>query len=352
MTLAITGIVGACTSTPPSGGRPPATQLPVGASSHSASSHSASYHGAPGSTAAARPDATRQQRILHASLEPWHLRQAVSREVVLADAGRLDIIGGLQRNDITTATVTTVNPADGASVAAPALARASHDAGGALLGGHAVVLGGGSAASADWIQQRNPAGTWRVIGALPAPRSDLTAATAGGTGYALGGYDGTRLDAGVVRIAQGGVHGVRATVIGRLSVPVRYPATAAVGNTLWVIGGRTHSGPTTVIQRFDIATGRASVTGHLHRPVEGASAVVLGREIYVCGGVVDGAPTAQVLRLDPSTGRIAPAGRLPARVSYAGAAVLGGSGYLVGGETPAISATVMRLQLAPPAGKR
>lgn len=204
-----------------------------------------------------------------------------------------------------------------------------------------MVFGGGSASSENWIQRREATGRWRVVGQLPTIRSDLAAVPIDGRAYLLGGYDGTRFSSSVLRVAADG----RATRVGRLPVPVRYAAVGAVGHDIWVVGGLARSGPTDVLQRFDVVTDQGAVVGRLPAPVQGAVAVVLGGRVYVCGGVVHGAPAAQVIRIDPATGRAARAGRLPGPVSYAGAAVVGGSAYVVGGETPAPSANVLRLRL-------
>jgi hypothetical protein len=282
-----------------------------------------------------------RQPVLRASLERWHLHRAVSREVVVPDGDRIAIIGGLGPDDVTTSRVTVLDIADGTSVAARPLARASHDAGGAVIAGRAMVFGGGSATSEDWIQQRTATGAWSVTGRLPTARSDLAAVTIGRSAYVLGGYDGAGRESSVLRVSRR----AKVQVVGHLRVPVRYAAVAAVGSDIWVVGGLARSGPTGVIQRFDVATGHAAVVGRLRRPLAGASAVVLGGQVYVCGGVVGKSPVAQVLRLEPSTGLVTRAGRLPAPVSYAGATELGGAAYVVGGETPSISAGVMRLRV-------
>jgi hypothetical protein len=332
MTVGAGCLLVGCTSAAVSGGRPPASPHTAGAPARAASRSAA--------TGASRPSAATRP-VLRASLEPWQLPRAVSREVVLPAGSRLDILGGLRSQDSTTSEVTVVDSA-GRSAAARPLARASHDAAGVIVAGRAMVFGGGSAASQSWIQERTASGAWDVVGHLPTVRSDLAAVTVRGRAYVLGGYDGTRLSSSVLRVSSTG----RAAVVGRLPVPVRYAAVARVGNEIWVVGGLARSGPTAVVQRFDVATARGSVVGRLRRPVQGAVAVVLGGRLFVCGGVVHGSPTAQVFRVDPSTGRVARAGRLPGPVSYAGVTELGGAAYLVGGETPAPSARVMRLRLA------
>src|SRR5207344_2978694 len=113
-----------------------------------------------------------------------------------------------------------------------------------------------------------------------------------------------------------------------LSVPVRYPAVAPVGQTIYVFGGETTDGrPTDAIQEIDTSSGRVSLAGHLPHRLAHASAVSLGGRIYVLGGTDAKGPTTEVLGFDPSTGRASPAGRLPTPVTNGAAAALGGTGY-------------------------
>lgn len=324
MVLACAAALAACSSNPP----PSAHSQP--ASSTTLVSPAAGHR---------RP--TSRTLVLRASLAGWHLAQPVSREVVLADGDRLDVVGGLAATGATTSGVTSIDPDTGRWHPSQVLSRATHDAGGALVGGHELVFGGGSASSQRWIQRRSPGGRWSLVGDLPTPRSDLSAVAVADSAYLVGGYDGRRLQSEVLKLSPAG----RVQVVGRLPVPVRYPAVAVADGAIWVIGGRGRSGPVADVQRFDPATGRGWLAGRLPAPVQGASAVALGGQIYVCGGATRSGPTAQIVRVDPSTGHIARAGRLPLRVSYAGAATLGGTGYLVGGETPAASRDVIVLRL-------
>jgi len=65
---------------------------------------------------------------------PYQLPAAVSREIVLPDAGGLLIVGGLTPSGASADAVTSVNPVTGATGAAGRLAQATHDAAGFNLG--------------------------------------------------------------------------------------------------------------------------------------------------------------------------------------------------------------------------
>ena len=83
--------------------------------------------------------------------------------------------------------------------AAGSLTDVVHDGAGAQLGATSFVFGGGSPTTFATVQSLGPsAGTGRVAGQLPQPRSDVAAATVGRTVYLVGGYDGTNYEPSVL----------------------------------------------------------------------------------------------------------------------------------------------------------
>ena len=148
--------------------------------------------------------------------------------------------------------------------------------------------------------------------------------------------------------------GRRFATVARLPVPVRYPAVATEGRTIYAFGGQTATGASTdAIQAIDSTTGRASVVGHLPKALAHASAIALGGRIYLLGGAIASGPTALIVGFDPSSARASVAGRLPAPITNAAAATLGHIGYLVGGigsgGSPLRSVIAIRLQRIKPA---
>ncbi len=78
----------------------------------------------------------------------------------------------------------------------------------------------------------------------------------------------------------GTADGRRFSTVARLPVPVRYPAVAGSGHTIYVFGGETATGkPTDAIQAVDVADGHARVAGHLPAPLDHAAALTLGGRI-------------------------------------------------------------------------
>jgi N-acetylneuraminic acid mutarotase len=175
----------------------------------------------------------------------------------------------------------------------------------------------------------------------------------GSTAYLLGGSNGTSTQTAVLSTSDG----AHFTSAGSLALGVRFPAVAAVGHSIFVIGGETGSGAaapdTTDIQRFDPATGVTAVIGHLPVALAGASAVVLGGDLYVVGGQTATSAVATIYEVDAATGQVASAGSLPAGVAFGGIAVEGSTAYLLGGETSGPTAPVagvITLSVAHPGG--
>ena len=268
----------------------------------------------------------------------WSFPLPISREVVLPASGHsaLLVAGGLDAAGVTTGRVVVLRTTNGASRVVGSLATPTHDAGGALLAGAALVIGGGSASPIGSVQ-RVTSGARAVTsetGTLPQPRSDLTAVTIGRTAYVVGGYDGLAFDPEVLATTDGRSF----RTVAALPVPVRYPAVAVMSGRIYVFGGEAADGsPVSTVQVVDPATGRAAVVGRLPVALEGAVAAVLGGTAYVVGGESPSAasglvPVAQVYAYEPTHDRVVRAGSLRVAVTNAGAAVLGSRLFVVGGE--------------------
>ncbi len=269
---------------------------------------------------------TGQLRLVASLARP--LPVPISAEVVVSQARNLLVVGGLDGAGTSASGIFRLDPQTGQLGSAGSLPQPLHDAAGATLGNRLLVFGGGDATSTDAVESFGPGQTALPVGHLPTARSDLNALAFGGRAYVLGGYDGHTPSPAVLETSDG----QRFSQVARLPVPVRYPATAALGNTIYVFGGELANGhQTAAIQAIDVATGRATVVGHLPRALAHASAVVLDGRIYLLGGSVGGTATDAILGFTPANMSTNPAGHLPIAVSNAAAATLGGVSYLVGG---------------------
>jgi DNA-binding beta-propeller fold protein YncE len=283
---------------------------------------------------------------------PYQLPSGVAQEAVLPHGADLLLLGGLNQRSAASASILRLNPVTGSTTAAGRLASATAGAGGVTLNGRDFLFGGVS------TQQIDGRGTATMAGRLPAARAGLAAVNVGGTAYLVGGSTG----AGDVLATTDGRH---FRSVGRLPVPVRDAAVAALGDQIWVFGGQAAAGPVSDIQRVTVpgagshGTARAVLAGHLPRPVTGAAAVALGGTLFIAGGQVSQAGRApasaisdQVLAYRPGSAAVRVAGQLPVAVAGAGVAVAGDTAYLVGGNDGVRPVpTVTRIQVAadPPA---
>jgi hypothetical protein len=273
----------------------------------------------------------------------WRLPAPLSREVVFAVGGDIELAGGLIPSGATTSAVVLVNLRTGAARGAGRLAIAVHDAAGASIGGSQFVFGGGDTSSDAFVQQLVRDSAAATVGRLPAARSDLVAVTVGASAYLIGGYDGISWASAVLSTTDGKTF----TTLATLPVPVRYPAIAVQGNVIWIFGGQAAGGPADTIQRVNVVTGQSQVVGRMSSPLTDASALALGGKFYLCGGLVANTATDAVRSFDPVTRRLVLVGHLPTALHDAGSVVIGGVGYLLGGEDPSPTSEVVALQPAP-----
>jgi hypothetical protein len=265
---------------------------------------------------------------LEASTSVVRLPEPLHGATAAPVGGGLLVIGGADRNDVSTDRVLRLDPSRRTMRSAGTLAQALHDAAAAVVGGRTLVFGGGAATTFDTVQELTPGGTASVVARLPAPASDLSAVSLAGAAYAVGGYDG-RTPLGTVLRTGTAARPVR---VGDLPTPVRYAALGAAGGRLFSFGGELGNGSDTdLIQEYDPTTRRASILGRLSQPVSHASALVLNGWVYILGGRRKDAASAQILRFDPATGHTSRAGRLPSPLFDAAAGISSDVGYLVGG---------------------
>ena len=309
-----------------------------------------------GRTSGAHPDRPAPVPAIEAGLLPWKLDAALSREVVLPGAGdSVTVVGGLTASQASSPRIFTLHTANGSTAELGRLAAGTHDAAGAELLGRNFLLGGGTPNTVATVEGFASAAsvpaptsvTGTVVGSLPQPRSDSAAVTIGAKIYVVGGYDGSSPDPSVLSTTDG----QHFKTVAALPISVRYAATAALGDRIYLFGGQQVGGlapgaPVDAIQMVDTKSGKATVVGHLARPLAGAVAVDLGGNIYVAGGITAGSKQAvpDVWAFDPARAAMLRAGTLPAPVAFGAAGVVGGRAWLIGGEpdgTPVDSVEMM-----------
>jgi len=277
-----------------------------------------------------------------AGLLPWSLAAPISREVVTAGplSGQVTIAGGLSASGSSDSGIYVLDTDNGALHEVGSLATATHDAAGTLLLHRLLVVGGGTTGPSDVVQSAPVGAGTTTTSNLSVARADASAVTIGSTAYVVGGYDGPSLDAKVLATKDGTTWSDVASLVD----PVRYPAVAAIGTRIYVLGGQDAAGtPIDAIQMIDVATHRVSVVGKLPVATAGAAVAAFGSTIYLAGGERAGAagpvPVATVDAYDTVTGRVLSAGVLRVPVTNAGAAITAGRLWIIGGETAGGSPT-------------
>lgn len=274
----------------------------------------------------------------------------VYRTVAAYAGGSIYVLGGIDPAGATTNTVEQVNPATGAAVPAGSLALPTHGASALTIGGKVFVFGGASSTVHQTVQAYDPAtGTTSVAGQLPGPRADLAAATAANDVVLLGGFDGTGPLASVLSSPNGTAFGALAS----LPQAVRYPAVAALGDSVYLFGGLLSGGEytgtfTNDIQKVDVTTGATAIVGHLPVAIAHAKAAVINGQVVVVGGSAASGPSGAIYRLDPASGTVYEIGNLPEPRTDGALVVAGGTAYWLGGLSTVPVSTVMAIRLVSP----
>ncbi|HEY5049687.1 MAG TPA: hypothetical protein VII50_02210, partial [Acidothermaceae bacterium] len=244
--------------------------------------------------------------------------------------------GGLDSRQVTTAQTLVFDPSSPSIRVAGRLAVAVHDAGAGVVGGTALVVGGGSAASSDAVQAVRADGTSAIVGRLPQVRSDDSVAVASNELYVIGGYDGIHELPGVLATTDGATF----HQVGQLGETVRYGAAYASLGAVWIFGGEHQGQPIADIQRVDTGTGVSTVVGKLPHPLAHAAVAVLGGHVLILGGSDGHNPQNTIFAFDPATGSVSLVGSLPESVSDMATAVVGSIAYVIGGNALTAEQTI------------
>ena len=158
--------------------------------------------------------------------------------------------GGLEAEGGSAQGVFAVSLANGTATQVGALAAPLHDSAAVVISGKGYVFGGGTPAATKTAERLPSLGALHGnqieskavanrLSPLPQPRADDSALTIGSTAYVVGGYDGSVGDAAVLATTDGRHY----ATITDLPVPVRYAASVAWHNDIYVFGGDATSGP-------------------------------------------------------------------------------------------------------------
>ena len=313
----------------PAAGPSTAAKAPAGSTTAAAPTSKAPSTGTRPATSSTPPPTVASTPVHKVTVAEatWTLPNTLSRMVVLAIPGGLEMMGGLLDGDTSSALVRLVALPSGKAALDARLSVGVHAAAGASYQGHLFVYGGTGNGTVATVQRIARGHVAVAAGALPAPRAGMVEAQAGGKVVLLGGYDGTNALADVLVSS----NGTTFTVLTRLPVPVRYPAVAVRGNDVYLYGGDVAGKPSDVIQKVDVAAGTATLAGHLPQPLSHEAALVFGSTVWLAGGTSTSGTSAALFRSDDAVTFVRD-GVLPEARTDAGVAMVGGVGYLLGGE--------------------
>jgi len=275
-----------------------------------------------------------------ATLTASRLPAPLSRTAATVDGSTALVLGGRNAQKTSVNQVVRFDPLTGAFTPAGTLTEVLHDAAAVTVAGKPVLVGGGDARSTATVHAIS-GGKAAVIGYLPEPRADLSAAVIGTTLYVVGGFDGAKEPTSMLASTDGGA---TFRAIGALLNGNRYGMLVAVDKMLYLLGGEENGTQVAKILRIDPADGSITQIGTLPAPLSDATAFVLEGWVFVAGGRVGANVTDQILRVDLATGTAITVGRLPEPVANASVAVLGDAAYLFGGEAAAAKASVVAVR--------
>lgn len=171
-------------------------------------------------------------------------------------------------------------------------------------------------------------GDWERMSSMSQRRSYLAAAQVGRVIFAAGGMVGET--GRPLRTFQS--YDTRAdewTTLPQLPVPTRAAAAAAVGGTLYVVGGTTPTGNTRAVWAWNGRLWRRRAP--LPVPRFNHAAVAVGREIYVLGGYERGREHDEVFAYDTAVDRWRRVSSLPRPMHAFGAVAFRGKVWTIGG---------------------
>jgi hypothetical protein len=107
--------------------------------------------------------------------------------------------------------------------------------------------------------------------------------------------------------------------------------TAALGNTLYAIGGNSGAGPVASVEAYDAGTNTWSEKTSLPVARTNLGAAVINGTVYAVGGSTNSGKAATLEAYDPLTNSWSTKAPMPTARGYAGTAALNGTLYVVGG---------------------
>jgi hypothetical protein len=196
---------------------------------------------------------------------------------------------------------------------------------------HHYVVDPAAFGSSDPFATPEAHGSWLRRASMPVAKDDFAYAETDGRIYAFGGMTGPRGtlldDAEVYDVVSDTWR-----MLPDLPTRRRSVRAAAVGATIYVVGGVGVTGPTGTVEAFDTQTGAWSTRAAMPTPRYGMAIAVVDGVLYAIGGFRDGRALATVERYDPLTDRWQPRAPLTTPRTHLAAVGVGATIYALGGE--------------------
>jgi hypothetical protein len=272
----------------------------------------------------------------------FKLPTATSRSAAVPDGnGGFYLLGGLDVRRAPSTAIVRVDPVANSASVVGSLTQPVQNHSAVAIGERVLLYGGGERSGLRDIQEYKGTGDAEVAGQLAIGRFGHAAVAAGGRVIIVGGSDGIADQTEVLSSTDG----VTFTAMANLPVGLRYPAVAALDNTVYVFGGEVADKPVDTVYAIDLANGKVTQPAKLDRTLSHASAFVVNGGIFFAGGKTDSGLTDYIWRYDPgaSPPRFWFAGTLPRRMSDAAAVTVGNKVFLAGGEVPSFVQDVVQL---------
>ena len=208
----------------------------------------------------------------------------------------------------------------------------------AVLDGRAYVVGGRRGDEVlGSVECYDPsADSWTKRAPMPTPRWKASAVGVEGRIYVIGGIAGTgsmRKALGVVEVYDPAKDSWE--TLAALPQPRSGAAAAAVGQRIYIIGGRAKPGvgrsATNSVFVYDIPSGKWSEVARTGDSRTDARACVVDTKIYVVGGALGGSATASIETYDPVTDTWGEVRRMSGPRTGHCCVPLGGTIYVIGG---------------------
>ncbi|OHA47904.1 MAG: hypothetical protein A2806_02470 [Candidatus Terrybacteria bacterium RIFCSPHIGHO2_01_FULL_48_17] len=178
---------------------------------------------------------------------------------------------------------------------------------------------------------------WQSKASLPTARTEVAAATLGGTIYVVGGLSGYAQTLDTVEAYNPKTN--QWTKAPSLPVPVHHTMAVAYEGALYVFGGFTNITftPTAEVWKFELSKGKWETLGFMPDPKAAGAAVAHDGFIYIIGGVTSQGISPDMLRYDISENKFEPLEQMSDAREHLAAGVIANQIIVVGGRRGGLS---------------